>query len=437
MNKVGLGSKKLDRFKQWAGERMGGEAKTSTSDEFKSLEMEMDLRQNGMDKLHNTMNTYVKSMSKRKEGDDKEKMLPVDVLAQAMIAHGEEFESDSLFGSCLIMMGQGNEKVARVQDSYVASASESWLESLERSLAQMKEYQAARRKLESRRLAYDATLSKMQKQKKEDFRLEEELRSQRIKYEESSDDVYRRMGEIQDSEAESMSDLGSFLDAELEYHDRCRDILLNVRRQWPAGAPQQKHRIRSKSLNAHSFGNGTREESPPPMPEPEPPRPAIRSRVGTGLSDKSSAPSNNAFRLPTPDHSERPNKPVFHRTNTTPNLAFEGPTTTERMGRTRSDQGGLVPPPLPRSARPSASEENEHTSSPDRYADRYDDRHRSVSPASRSSAGGSRVISRSSSSNTLSNVYNANSARKQPPPPPARKKPPPPPPPMKKASLSG
>lgn len=55
-----------------------------------------------MDKLHSTMNTYVKSMSKRKEGDDKEKMLPVDVLAQAMIAHGEEFESDSLFGTCLI-----------------------------------------------------------------------------------------------------------------------------------------------------------------------------------------------------------------------------------------------------------------------------------------------------------------------------------------------
>lgn len=74
----------------------------------------------------------------------------------------------------------------------------------------------------------------MQKQKKEDFRLEEELRSQRIKYEESSDDVYRRMGEIQDSEAESMANLGAFLDAELEYHDRCRDILLNLRKKWPA-----------------------------------------------------------------------------------------------------------------------------------------------------------------------------------------------------------
>lgn len=96
-------------------------------------------------------------------------------------------------------------------------------------------FQAARKKLESRRLAYDATLSKMQKQKREDFRVEEELRAQRIKYEESSEDVLRRMGDIQESEAESMADLGAFLDAELEYHDRCRDILMNVRRSWPAG----------------------------------------------------------------------------------------------------------------------------------------------------------------------------------------------------------
>lgn len=40
-------NKKLDRFKQWAGERMGGEVKTSVSDDFKSLEVEMGLRHEG------------------------------------------------------------------------------------------------------------------------------------------------------------------------------------------------------------------------------------------------------------------------------------------------------------------------------------------------------------------------------------------------------
>lgn len=41
-------NKKLDRFKQWAGERMGGEVKTNVSDDFKALETEMNLRHDGM-----------------------------------------------------------------------------------------------------------------------------------------------------------------------------------------------------------------------------------------------------------------------------------------------------------------------------------------------------------------------------------------------------
>lgn len=40
-------NKRLDRFKQWAGERMGGDIKTNTSDEFKMLEQEMQLRHEG------------------------------------------------------------------------------------------------------------------------------------------------------------------------------------------------------------------------------------------------------------------------------------------------------------------------------------------------------------------------------------------------------
>lgn len=99
---------------------------------------------------------------------------------------------------------------------------------------QMKEYQAARKRLETRRLAYDASLAKMQKAKKEDFRFEEELRSQKAKYEETNDDVYRRMQDIKESETESVTDLTSFLDAELSYHDKCREALMQLRKEWPA-----------------------------------------------------------------------------------------------------------------------------------------------------------------------------------------------------------
>lgn len=131
------------------------------------------------------------------------------------------------------MFGRTQERLARTQETYIASATTGWLESLERSIVQLKEYQAARKRLETRRLAYDTSLAKMQKAKREDFRVEEELRSQKAKYEESEDDVHRRMEEIRDADPESVADLASFLDAELAYHDKCRDALLQLKNEWP------------------------------------------------------------------------------------------------------------------------------------------------------------------------------------------------------------
>lgn len=98
----------------------------------------------------------------------------------------------------------------------------------------MKEYQAARKKLETRRLAYDTSLTKLERQKKEDFRVEEELRNARAKFDETSDDVYRRMQDIKEAETESVRDLEMFLHAQLEYHEKCREALLNLKREWPA-----------------------------------------------------------------------------------------------------------------------------------------------------------------------------------------------------------
>ena len=56
----------------------------------------------GMERLQKSMTGYVKTLSKRSEGDDKEKILPVAYLGSSMINHGEDFEKDSVFGQCLI-----------------------------------------------------------------------------------------------------------------------------------------------------------------------------------------------------------------------------------------------------------------------------------------------------------------------------------------------
>jgi len=52
-------TKKFDRACQWAGEKMGAEAKTSMSDDFKQLENEMALRFDGEQPLSSYLYTAV------------------------------------------------------------------------------------------------------------------------------------------------------------------------------------------------------------------------------------------------------------------------------------------------------------------------------------------------------------------------------------------
>ncbi|KAF2176786.1 BAR-domain-containing protein [Zopfia rhizophila CBS 207.26] len=416
-----LVNKKLDRFKQWAGEKMGGEVKTGVSDDFKALETEMNLRHEGMEKMQKSMTVYVKSLSKRAEGDDREKSLPGGYLGSTMVTHGEDFEPDSEFGNCLSSLGRANERLARVQETYVSSATSTWLEGLERSLVQMKEYQTARKKLEQRRLAYDTSLAKMQKAKKEDFRVEEELRSQKAKYEESSEDVYRRMQDIKESEVDMVADLTAFLEAELTYYDRCREILLNVKRDWPARSFREAHRpARSRSNTAHGYAerfNPVEEE-----PVPEHPRMTIPRLQSRNLSPAHDTQSLGGYSP----------RPSYSRTST-----FEGPSRAQREIS-----------PAPRLSRvptePSVIMANRANLRPVRqtntFSDEYEDDYagtnghrRDRSPPSPATSQGS-VLSRAAS--WTGPELAATGKKGPPPPPPSRAKKPPPPPPMKRSALS-
>ncbi|KAL9068473.1 MAG: hypothetical protein Q9157_006498 [Trypethelium eluteriae] len=419
-------NKKLDRFKQWAGEKVGGEKKTDTSDDFKALEAEMTLRHEGMEKLHKSMTVYTKSISKRSEGDDKEKSLPIGYLGTTMIHHGEDFEPESEFGSCLTTFGRAHERMSRVQETLVAQASTTWMESTERSLTQMKEYQTARKKLEQRRLAYDTSLTKMQKAKKEDFRVEEELRSQKAKYEESNEDVYRRMEDIKEAEVESVQDLTSFLEAELAYHDKCREILLQLKRDWPAStttAMNSQRSGRSRSETAHSYAdrfNPVEEE--PPVPEP-------KARIGSIRQTSGSASSSPRRELPGFDFSGRAGN---GRTST-----FEGPLRVQNA-REASPLGGARlarVPTEPITSRPQLRQVQPPPPA-SAFADNEDDLQGGISPA-RSASPAASYTSVSSRAASISNHDNPLSRKAPPPPPPpSRGKKPPPPPPMKRSALS-
>ncbi|KAF2718681.1 BAR-domain-containing protein [Polychaeton citri CBS 116435] len=417
--------KKFDRLKQYGKERMGGEIKTDTTNDFKALELEMQLRHEGMERLNRSANTYVQCMARREQGEGKERQIPVAYFGTTMTSHGDDFEVDSEFGQCLLALGKANERIARMQETYSANATSSWLESTERSLVQMKEYQAARKKLDQRRLAFDTASVKMQKTKKEDFRMEEELRNQKAKYEESSEEVYRRMMDIKEAEADSIGDLGSFLDAELAYYDRCREVLVQLKRDWPgtiaqssrsgAGSPAngmfRSGTPRSRSNTASSFNPIAEDELY------EPPHPRFGSRLPSGQSSpRREVPG---FDLPV--------RPIASRANS----GFEGPTSLgrdgspagfARLGRVPTAPGEIMGA---RSNLRSASRDSGNV-----FAAAEDDREDDQSDLS---------MSRTPTWSTQGHDGTVNTAKKlaPPPPPPSRgKKPPPPPPPFKRSALS-
>jgi hypothetical protein len=452
---VGI-TKKIDRAFQWAGEKMGGEAKTTMSEEFKMLELEMALRYDGMDRMQKSMNAYVKWLGRRGETfEDKEKGLPVSYLGRTMLSHGEDFEADSEFGNCLVSMGRANERIAGLQEHLVADATGSWLESLERSLAMMKEYQAARKKLESRRLAYDASISRLQKARRDDFRIEEELRTNKVKYEESSEDVFRRMQDIKDAESESVRDLTSFLDAELDYHERCAEELRRVRRSWAGaatadngnsslGASERRPAVRSRSNTAHSFTEKLSRSTSNNIYEAdefEPqqtPRIPIRSRLSI---------SNGSVLQQQPQQPDLPSRPAIGRAST-----FQGGATMDRersMGNGRAS-GSTTPSVSAYNASNTGSLRGQlrpasrvSTRAEDVFADRDDDTasgsgstnewgERSASPATSFGS-----LSRSTSNLTVPalGTGTGNGSRKAPPPPPpSRSKKPPPPVPARRES---
>lgn len=273
----------------------------------------------------------------------------------------------------------------------------------------------------------------MEKAKREDFRVEEELRSQKVKYEEANDDVLRRMQDIKDAEVDSVMDLSTFLEAQLEYHERCREVLLQLKNEWPGGSGQgpapPRRPARARSNTAHSY-----QERYEPLQEEltvvTESRPSIRSNrtVSTYMGDSPAREpysASNGFA-----------RPGLNRTPT-----FEGPTqlrqdqspvATQWIQRTTSDLATRRNSVQPLGGRPPAdpyadSEASSYgRSSPERM---YGGR--SASPATSHGS----VPSRRPSSTALNSSGLTKKA--PPPPPPSRaKKPPPPPPPMKRSLVT-
>lgn len=77
--------KKFGKLRQWTDEKLGASHKTLATEEFREMEIEMQIRQQGLESIENAITVWMKALGKKKEGHDKEKGFPLELLGIALV----------------------------------------------------------------------------------------------------------------------------------------------------------------------------------------------------------------------------------------------------------------------------------------------------------------------------------------------------------------
>ncbi|KAL1692462.1 hypothetical protein GGG16DRAFT_51371 [Schizophyllum commune] len=231
----------LGKLRQWAGEVIASREKTTVSDELQELEQDIELRRAGAKRLVYAAEGFAHFLAKKKANeaiDSGEKLLPIDTLGVAQITHGEEFESE--YGEALTKLGRAHCKIATLQETFALQFEDTYLASLKSLLDDIREYDVQRKKLESRRLSYDAAHAKVEKLRgagskkdKERKEAEEELERAQFRFEEAEEDLRAHIHQIQESEASLLREVTVLLDSEIKYVKNWLEILEETREDWP------------------------------------------------------------------------------------------------------------------------------------------------------------------------------------------------------------
>ncbi|KAG2133790.1 uncharacterized protein EDB93DRAFT_1173466 [Suillus bovinus] len=262
-----MASKQLGKLRQWAGEKISSRDKTIVAEEFKDIEQDIELRKEGIVKLQAAAEDYQHVLSKKKESNavqETEKLMPLDALGIVMISHGDEFGDDSAFGTSLVKLGRAHCKVATLQEAFALTFQDTFITSCQNFVQDIKDYEHQQKKLESRRLSYDAAITKLDKVKsskkekeKERREAEDELQRSRLRYEETAEDVRSRMQAIQENEIQQLRELTSFLDLELNFAKQYYEVLQDVKANWCDESTLAKFETQRKSFHPPVFSRAT------------------------------------------------------------------------------------------------------------------------------------------------------------------------------------
>lgn len=221
-------------------EKMGGAEGTKLDVDFVDMERKTDVTFELVDELQLKAKEFlqpnptarakmaaVKGISKL-SGQAKASTYPQPegILGDCMVQYGKKLGDDSIFGQAMLEFGEGLKQMADVKYSLDDSAKQNFLEPLHHlQTKDLKEVMHHRKKLQGRRLDFDC---KRRRQAKGSNIPDDEIRQAEEKFAESLHLAQMGMFNLLENDIEQISQLSSFAEALLEYHQQCTEILKTV-----------------------------------------------------------------------------------------------------------------------------------------------------------------------------------------------------------------
>jgi len=220
--------KKIHQLKQWTNEKVGRSKKTEMDEELKQLISETDLQREYFERLQKTLADYIHIYDKRIDTQEEKKIQPVNAIGLLTINFGTIYPANSALGQALLRYGEGHTKLSDAQSDFVNRSRRGFESYLNNFSAEMKSYSQLKKKYDHKRLDLDEIQERVKKSSKEKPQLVQELRVSQDKYEESLDELTKKIFDLNNRNNKHLESLKDFCLSELEYHRNAVDILTDV-----------------------------------------------------------------------------------------------------------------------------------------------------------------------------------------------------------------
>jgi len=220
--------KKIHQLKQWTNEKVGRAKKTEMDEDLKQLIQETDLQREYFERLQKTLGDYIHIYDKKVDTQEERKIQPVNAIGLITINFGTIYPTNSAFGQALLKYGEAHTRLSDNQTDFVNHSRRGFEFYLNSFAAEMKSYSSLKKKFDHRRLDLDEIQARVKKSSKEKPQLVQELRVSQDKYEESLDELTKKIFDLNNCNNKHLESLKEFCKSELEYHQNAVEILTDA-----------------------------------------------------------------------------------------------------------------------------------------------------------------------------------------------------------------